>query len=872
MLTSQASHRARDLGRLYQGRQRGHAPQISISDDNHHVTDAIGSMYGDEEDYQEERQQQPQRPKPSRPLSFAPSPLGDTIQPNNALSIDPRSYNARPGVLRTPSHEKRGPILGQRGSPNSYYGAQSSTSPPEYAGSRGGVNGHSPTHGNGNGTASPTSMNHSPSEASQHFPLTDLDSSAAVAQELSNLQAIRRMSMDVHAADPDLPSFNPGYNVPAVAPSHDADEQDPARMFWVPASVHPELAPQAFESFIQDRVKTIKRSSLSLGSEPVPSSLSPASAEGGSLRRKKSMLSRQVNDSSGYQDGAERLERKRSSVIHENGLPGLQELEDLAQDASSLARRLSIDGSRNSLEAAPDAAEGQDMPILPPKPLGQGLKRSTKTTYRRGSQRKGDRLVGRRGVRGAHESDHDEPPVPSLPKADGIPQLPAFSPDLGRVDEGFGGLQRVQTEPTPPKPQAVSNFSRPGRKAQTPPISQDEGFGYSDARPTSPEDRQKSPSPESHMYPPRGSSARSPPPVQQMQVPTIVETPPPAQDNGRPYSAPNMHRPERVSSMDQPPSQPPQTPLPNRPSRPTLNRPESLQQSRERVQPQQKTTFDQMGVNQQPLPIQSTRTDNLSIIPTYDAADKKSEKKGKDKTDDGTRKSSWSWLTGEKDKEKEKESGKKSKQKLQRPVERHNDTRLDVLQTQIDGGKPRESLVLDRSAIQVEQPKQAGRKASGDGKKEKDTGLFSSLFGGGKKKGDKDHSGSKKGPSLRGLSPEPPQRRLQPDIDYNWSRFSILEERAIYRMAHIKLANPRRELYSQVLLSNFMYSYLAKVQQMHPQIQIPQSAAQKKQAAQAKKAEQQAAAANQAAQGQQGGGSGQQPEEFSQYQRYQEVS
>jgi hypothetical protein len=668
------------------------------------------------------------------------------------------------------------------------------------------------------------------------------------------------MSMDVHAADPDLPSFNSGFHVPAVAPSHDADEQDPARMFWVPASVHPELAPRAFESFIQDRVKTIKRSSLSASLSSEASSLSPASAEGGSLRRKKSMLSRQVNDGSSYRDGAERLERKRSSMHQDQGLPSLQELEDLAQDPSSLVRRLSIDGSRNSLEAAPDAAEGQDMPILPPKPLGQGLKRSTKTTYRRGSQRKGERLANRRVLRGAHESDHDEPPVPSLPKSDGIPQLPAFSSDMGNFDKGFGGLQRVQTEPTP-RPRPVENFSRPGRKAQTPPLSQDE-FDYSDAGQRSPEDRQKSPPPDSHMYPPRGSSARSPPPVQQMQVPTIVETPPPAHDHGRPHSAPNVQRPDRVSSMDQLPSQPPQTPLPSRPARPQLTRPASLQQSR--PQPQQKTTFDQIGVNQQPLPSQSTRTDSLSIIPTYEA-EKKSDKKGKDKKDDGTRKSSWSWLTGGEDKEKEKDSGKKSKQKLQRPVERQDDTRLDVLQTQIDGNKPRESLVLDRSSIQVEQPKQAGRKAPGDGKKEKDTGLFSSLFGGGKKKGDKDHSSSKKSSSLRGLSPEPPQRKLQADIDYNWSRFSILEERAIYRMAHIKLANPKRELYSQVLLSNFMYSYLAKVQQMHPQIQVPLSAAQKKANAQAqKKQEQQAAAAA----GQQGG---QQPEEYAQYQRYQEV-
>ena len=50
---------------------------------------------------------------------------------------------------------------------------------------------------------------------------------------------------------------------------------------------------------------------------------------------------------------------------------------------------------------------------------------------------------------------------------------------------------------------------------------------------------------------------------------------------------------------------------------------------------------------------------------------------------------------------------------------------------------------------------------------------------------------------------------------------------------------------------SFRYSYLAKVQQMHPQAQLPQSAAQRQQAAQQKK---------------------DQPEEFAQYQKYQQVS
>ena len=106
----------------------------------------------------------------------------------------------------------------------------------------------------------------------------------------------------------------------------------------------------------------------------------------------------------------------------------------------------------------------------------------------------------------------------------------------------------------------------------------------------------------------------------------------------------------------------------------------------------------------------------------------------------------------------------------------------------------------------------------------------------------------------RGLSPEPPFRELKPDIDYNWTRFSILEERAIYRMAHIKLANPRRALHSQVLLSNFMYSYLAKVQQMHPQMNLPTSAKQQRR------------------QQQQHQQPKDQPDEYTQYQRYQLVS
>jgi hypothetical protein len=168
------------------------------------------------------------------------------------------------------------------------------------------------------------------------------------------------------------------------------------------------------------------------------------------------------------------------------------------------------------------------------------------------------------------------------------------------------------------------------------------------------------------------------------------------------------------------------------------------------------------------------------------------------------------------------------------------------------------SMALEREEralflkLDEERKKESQRKSSGSDKKEKE-GLFSSIFGGKKGKGDKESSKKHRD---RGLSPEPPYRELKPDIDYNWTRFSILEERAIYRMAHIKLANPRRALYSQVLLSNFMYSYLAKVQQMHPQMNLPTSAKQQRKQKDQPQQEQQQQ---------------QQPDEYTQYQRYQQV-
>ncbi|KAH7070151.1 hypothetical protein FB567DRAFT_221301 [Paraphoma chrysanthemicola] len=889
-----ATSRAQELEKLWKTR-RGHVPQISISDDNHHVTEAIGDLYGGDSDTESSR-------RSSRPLSFVPSPNGDSIQSFGAFEpFDP--FPAAPPA--------RSPLRPQMANPNgspststtTATAAMTTTTTTTTTGPSASISvpqkrtsfSH---HGSPQGPLSPPLSRTNSDTASQQFPLNDLDyesSPAGLAQELSNLQAIRRMSMGVNNADPDLPSFQSPNGPPS--PPAMSEEDDPSKLFWVPARLHPELAPMEFKTFIEEKVNTIRRRSGD------SDSLSPEGAlghqlSGGGLRRKKSMLSRQIDSGAGYKDGAERLERQRSGHQPNGGLGNLQELEHIQEDPVELMRRMSL--SSKGTGADGEAGGDGDAVMAPGKFGGIGtLKRSTRTTYRRGSLRKGGPPLSRRLVTQRAETDTEESPStsPTYPSEPEVPPLP---------------ITRVQSEPVNGQFEGPSNFSRPRRRS--PPGAEPRPGSAEDfSRPASsgqtPEEQNR-PQPKafhSRIASNGRTSAHLPgykPPTLASPVPQIIETPPPQEPDRRQQFQP----PERLSSRQPPPQQLPhhqqqqqqqQQQQPNGPRNYTQQHPPPPQQrhspqSRPNrhaqaaqaspIQPAQ--SFDDLVGHPSPLPGSgsSTRTDSLSIIPNL-PEEKKSDKKSKDKKEsaDGPRKTSWGWLVGgdkdkerekkEKEKEKddrEKELAKKVKNKLSKPQEKgHDDTRLDVLQTSIqNSNRGRESVVLDRESVKLEEErkKESNRKTSSDGKKEKEPGLLSSIFGGGKKKSEKEASHKKH--ASRGLSPDPPPRILKPDIDYNWTRFSILEERAIYRMAHIKLANPRRELYSQVLLSNFMYSYLAKVQQMHPQIQIGNSKqARQAQQQQQKKEQQQSQPQQSQSQPQH---SQQQPEEFAQYQRYQQ--
>ena len=827
--------------------RRGHAPQISISDDSHHVTEAIGDLYGGDSDTESNR-------RSLRPLSFIPSPNGDSIQSLGAFeAFDPfpNTPPARSPLRPQMSFEKATSPTNSNGAAAMQQNSASMNRHPS----------------NGAQMSPPLSRSNSDT-ASHQFPLNDLDyesSPAGLAQELSNLQAIRRMSMGVNNADPDLPSFKSA-NSPPSPPA--MSEEEESKLFWVPARLHPELAPMEFKTFIEDKIDRTRRRSGDA------ESLSPDGAMGrqgssGGLRRKKSMLSRQIDTGSGYKDGAERLERKRSGTQSSGGLSNLQELEHIQEDPVALIRRMSIDQK----DFDPEGGVDGDLPIVPGSKMGGlgTLKRSTRTTYRRGSLRKGGPPLSRRLATGrqAETDTEDSPsssPVYSIESTPEVPPLP---------------LARVQSEPVNSAfESSPSNFSRPQTKRSPSNFAADRpGSAEEHPRPasTEPVSHEKS-GPQPRKFHSRiASNGRTTAPLPgynpQQQVPQIIETPPPQEQDRRP---PHMQLPERNSSR-QPPPQSQQQPQPGGPRNYPQSQPQPQPPSQQRQTPSSRPnrhaqaaqsspikpaqSFDDLVGHSSPMPGMNNRVDSLSIIPSAPeerrSEDRKSDKKTKDKkeSEGGQRKTSWGWFGGDKDKEKEKDKkekdekekeggSKKVKNKLSKSQEKnvvHDDTRLDLLQTSIQGsGRGRESVVLDRESVKLEEErkKESARKTSSEGKKEKEPGLLSSIFGG-KKKGEKESSHKKN--SSRGLSPDPPPRILKPDIDYNWTRFSILEERAIYRMAHIKLANPRRELYSQVLLSNFMYSYLAKVQQMHPQISIGNS----KQAKQAQQAQQQQQAAQQ---------------------------
>ncbi|KAI9151954.1 telomere silencing protein Zds1 [Paramyrothecium foliicola] len=804
-----------DVGGSFASR-RGHGSQLSISDPSHHVTEAIGTLYGDEDDSGSEN---------GRPLSFIPgAAYQDHIQRvlpaqnSEQQSIRRSERDHEPVVSRLPLGRSISDQP-QSSAPQDDMRAnlkKAQTMPIRRTSQRDGTQDHGQQP-----VRSPMSLRDVQAETPvSQFPLTNIDNPTDIAQELSNLQALRRMSMDVGSyVDPDMPPMSLSA-MPVIAPSGDDDENDPSRLLWVPARVHPELAPTEFKSFLEKRVQSIRRRSgdsfMSSGGD-----LSRSNSGSGSLRRQKSMLSRQIDNSGGrgavgYVDGAERLERKRSQEGHDTHRRELS-IDDLVNDPSKVVQKLTQDSQDqlSSPEGNPD-----DKPILPMAP-GMGLRRSTRTTYRKGgSLRSGDKAPFSRRIAQRQQDNDTSPPVPNL------------------VDAPPGHtLTRVQSEPI------AENYSRPKRSVRR----QGNFLQDSAAALAALEGPEQESASSRALSPPYTSQEQSP--VSSLEASSSNTRAPKSEDvsdqQDSQYMQFQYQQQHQQRSEDEPviAEPPPRSNL--RPSGTPLNVPHAQPQqytSKQQQSSASHTLSDALAANTSSLSSGGTlRTDNLTIIPTFNQEERKPEgkKSKKDRDDDSSSVSSikssstWKWFKSSGDDKKEKkEDSKKSKTNKAVNDKAQDNVRLDVIQTSIDKSptpsKGRESLVLDRdnvdSKLLEERKKESNRKS--DTKRDKDGSIFSSIFGGSKRKEEKEKT-NKKAQHLQ-IPEDPPYKPLVPDVDYNWTRFPLLEERAIYRMAHIKLANPRRSLQSQVLLSNFMYSYLAIVQAMHPQMNVPTSPQQKR--------------------------------------------
>ncbi|RUS24277.1 hypothetical protein BC938DRAFT_473849 [Jimgerdemannia flammicorona] len=167
-----------------------------------------------------------------------------------------------------------------------------------------------------------------------------------------------------------------------------------------------------------------------------------------------------------------------------------------------------------------------------------------------------------------------------------------------------------------------------------------------------------------------------------------------------------------------------------------------------------------------------------------------------------SRKSTWSWLFSSEDKEKLKKARTDVAGSLTIKADTQPSTLKPVSKDFVPPKSPKDSETA--SGMSVDTP--SGKKSFG----------LSSLF-----------SRSSKVPATSRPSPDSavantstiattasPETAMAKKPKYsNYNRLPIHVERAIYRLSHIKLANPRRPLHHQVLISNLMFWYLSVINQ-----------------------------------------------------------
>ncbi|KIY66458.1 hypothetical protein CYLTODRAFT_455373 [Cylindrobasidium torrendii FP15055 ss-10] len=575
-----------------------------------------------------------------------------------------------------------------------------------------------------------------------------------IQREVEVLRDLRRRSTTPGALilDPDLPSGSSGSNSPASttwsgdgdssSTSHDDDmstdshngsaaddspANDPFHLFWVPANVHPEIAPAEFRAFLKEHA----RSPPPPGEANLSRSGSLSSLSGGSLSRKKSMLSRQYRPSAndGVGEGAEEeiVPVKRTPSLYRQGpqltISDLQRLEELADEASQsddptrlrtmLRRSLSMNVSPSAMDrmdSIPDVGDEADAPILVP-PSQQLLRRANRTKIRKAhlsGDGGGHRFAATRRVHGGRSS-------------------------TGSITEKRSSSDRSSSE-------HGDEFGSRRRTFDKEPFNQ----------------RPESYSEEASIY--DAYAREDDEPVEEARPAVVVTTAPPAELS--PIVEPIFDDFETPTL---------QTPVLHQPQPHRMLSPGQVPE--EQSSSRTPSPSDASG----PISVSSSHSQEPPAVsaPPHSHAPHPSQSPPPQHRKDKDKKGLFKWGSDK--------GGKKA------------------------GGKPETQQRAEKE-------------------KEKDSGFFGSLFGGKKHKENEAGSpgngmlggreaavallgGSK---SAKAYNAPPSPTPSTPGVD-NWSRYPIHVERAIYRLSHIKLANPRRPLYEQVLISNLMFWYLGVI-------------------------------------------------------------
>lgn len=569
-------------------------------------------------------------------------------------------------------------------------------------------------------------------------------------------------------------------------------------MLLTVAHLHPEIsANDDWKDFVQRRVEETKTTGT----------ISRVKSIGGGtqkrLSRSKSILSRQIDPSdeeswSTYSDAGRKELEKRSSLNkggerHMITVTELEKLEALIKEGA-LERQGRPPSGERQVEIAQTAASDDFPPedVQPLVPIKGTLKRSAHTSMR---NLRGRGLAAARSARRVSEPKKETSRVSSasLSEEDGITRL-VESPDSSFVTSPVSLLR--------------------GRSDPAPRLDRNASIETQEARATPDLDRSKTNVPTILEQPDQTS-----PPKSFQLIPETLQTPQSIIQNEEAVLGQvqprQLRRPQlRRQTVEAP--EPALTPLLS-PTSPTKDRTPDRSQKKSPVSPKfppdSTPTSDDKPAQLQVTPSSpSYTTYQPPLPPTPEPSIQPTQSK----------KGAWSRLftySSDDEQPREKTSSRKPKKS---PTEGSKAVDLR-LESQNGAEVDRKSVAESAFAIPTP-PTSPPPSISSKQSNKKESGLFASLFGS-KKKSESKEKQSKSQETTATSTKSNAQDRLQyqrhgpggwadqgnigpPILGYYYTRFPIHVERAIYRLSHIKLANPRRPLLQQVLLSNFMYGYL----------------------------------------------------------------